>query len=71
MELSQPPGSRPNDFRNAEQDKILLQQAVEKLVRLGQQVGVGPEEMIALLDSGISVRDLLAFLDWKALGGRT
>lgn len=52
----------------AEKDAILLQQAVEKLVRFGQQVGVTPEEMISLLDSGISVRDLLVFLASKPSG---
>jgi hypothetical protein len=51
-----------------EQDALLLEQAVEKLVRFGQQVGVTPEEMISLLDSGISIRDLLAFLASKTLG---
>ena len=34
-------------------------------VRFGQQVGVTPAEMISLLDSGLSVRDLLAFLATK------
>ena len=29
------------------------------LVRYGYKVGVTPEEMISLLDSGLSVRDLL------------
>jgi hypothetical protein len=48
-----------------ERDTILLKQAVEKLVRFGQQVGVTPEEMISLLDSGIDMRDLLAFLAAK------
>jgi len=51
-----------------EQDALLLEQTVEKLVRFGQQVGVTPEEMISLLDSGISIRDLLAFLASKTLG---
>jgi hypothetical protein len=46
-------------------DRLLLKQAVEKLVRFGQQVGVTPEEMISLLDSGIDMRDLLAFLAAK------
>jgi hypothetical protein len=53
-------GGHPKDFD--EEDTCLLEQAVEKLVRFGQQVGVTPEEMISLLDSGISIRDLLAFL---------
>jgi uncharacterized protein (DUF433 family) len=34
----------------------------------GQQVGVTPEEIISLLDSGISIRDLLAFLASKRSG---
>jgi hypothetical protein len=51
-----------------EDDAILLQRAVERLVRFGQQVGVTPEDMIAVLDSGLSVRELLAFLATKTLG---
>lgn len=47
-------------------DDILLQGAVERLVRFGKQVGISPEEMISLLDSGISVPGLLAFLERKA-----
>jgi hypothetical protein len=44
-----------------DQDEIL--HAVDGLVRFGEKVGVGPEEIMALLDSGISIRDLLTFLD--------
>jgi len=51
-----------------ERDTLLLEQAVERLVRFGQQVGVTPEEMISLLDSGISIRDLLVFLASKNSG---
>jgi hypothetical protein len=32
-----------------------LEQAVEKFVRHGQQVGITPEEIISLLDSGITI----------------
>lgn len=49
-------------------DAHLLEQTVEKLVRYGQRVGVTPEEMISLLDSGISIHDLLAFLAAKSSG---
>jgi len=64
--MEQPSESDPRDSEDsAEQDEILLQRAVEGLVRFGQQVGVSPEEMISLLDSGISVSDLLAFLKGK------
>jgi hypothetical protein len=34
----------------------------------GKQVGVTPEEMISLLDSGVSIPDLLAFLASKTSG---
>jgi hypothetical protein len=46
----------------------LLQGAVEKLARFGQRVGVTPEEMISLLDSGVSIQNLLAFVAAKNSG---
>lgn len=46
----------------------VLQQTVAKLVRYGDRVGVRPEEMISLLDSGISIQDFLAFLAAKSSG---
>ena len=51
-----------------ESDTKLLERAVEKLVLYGEQVGVTPEEMISLLDSGVSIRELLAFLVAKDSG---
>jgi hypothetical protein len=45
-----------------------LERAAEELVRFGKQVGVTPEVMISLLDSGISIGDLLAFLSSKTSG---
>jgi hypothetical protein len=57
--------SQSKDFD--EKDVILLEQVAEKLVWYGQ-VGVTPEEMISLLDSGISIHDLLAFLASKSSG---
>lgn len=59
-------GSQSEDFN--EKDAPLLELAAEKLVRFGQRVGVTPEEIISLLDSGISIRDLLAFLASKSSG---
>ena len=59
--------SRPEEID--ERDALLLEQAAEKLVRFGQQVGVTPKEMISLLDSGISVHDLLVFLSSKISSG--
>jgi hypothetical protein len=58
--------SQSKDFD--EKDVILLEQVAEKLVWYGQQVGVTPEEMISLPDSGISIHDLLAFLASKSSG---
>ena len=51
-----------------EEQRVLLERSVEKIVRFGQQVGVTPEDIISLLDSGISIRDLLAFLPSKTSG---
>ena len=60
MNLSEPPESSRNSCADvAATDAILLRQAVEKLVRYGYKVGVTPEEMISLLYSGLSVRDML------------
>jgi hypothetical protein len=59
-------GSQSKDFD--EKDVILLKQVAEKLVWYGQQVGVTPEEMISLLDSGISIKGLFAFLTAKQSG---
>jgi len=43
----------------------LLNRAADKLVCYAQKVGVSPDEMISLLDSGMSIRDLLLFLASK------
>lgn len=43
----------------------LLNRAVDKIVWYGEKVGVSPQEMIALLDSGMSIRDLLLLLASK------
>ncbi|MGA2425398.1 MAG: hypothetical protein ABSG07_15450 [Terriglobales bacterium] len=42
--------------------KEALQRAVAKVVALGEQVGVSAEEMILLLQSGLSVGELLEVL---------
>jgi hypothetical protein len=51
-----------------EKDAILLEQVAEKLVRYRQRVGVTPEEMLSLLDSGISIKELFALLASRASG---
>ena len=39
-----------------------LRSAVEKIVMLGAKVGVSPDEMIEMLKSGLTVRELLQYL---------
>jgi len=39
-----------------------LSRAVDKLVEFGELVGVSPEEMVVLLDFGMTMRGLLYFL---------
>jgi hypothetical protein len=46
----------------------LLETAVEKILQVGEEVGATPEDMIAFLDSGCSIRDLLIFLASKRSG---
>jgi len=55
------PGSPTIDEWDEEQ-VLVLERAVAKLVRFGEQVGVTAEEMISLLDSGMSVDGLLDYL---------
>jgi hypothetical protein len=40
----------------------VLEKAVDKLLRFGELVGVTPEEMIRLLDSGLTIGELLTYL---------
>jgi hypothetical protein len=43
-------------------EEEILERAIAKLVLLGKQVGVGPEEMITLLESGMDVVELVEYL---------
>ena len=40
--------------RSLEHDEIVLQRTLDQLVRFGLRVGVGPENMISLLESGVN-----------------
>ncbi|MFY9558936.1 MAG: hypothetical protein WAQ52_01760 [Terriglobales bacterium] len=40
----------------------VLERAVAKIVLLGEQVGVSADQMILLLDSGLTVGELLEYL---------
>lgn len=44
------------------EQKEALQRAVAKIVALGAQAGVTPDEMIQLLKSGLTVGELLEYL---------
>ena len=43
-------------------EQEVLERAVAKLVLLGKQVGVSPDQMILLLESGLTVVELLEYL---------
>jgi len=45
-----------------ETQKEALQRAVTKIVALGAQVGVNTDQMILLLESGLTVGELLEYL---------
>jgi hypothetical protein len=51
-----------------EERSLLLEQAVNKVAICALQVGVTPEDIISLLDSGMSITELLAFLTSKPSG---
>ena len=48
------------DERTARQE--VLERAVAKLVLIGEQVGVSTSDMIALLESGLTVAELVEYL---------
>ena len=42
--------------------ELVLERAITKLVLLGRQVGVDPDQMISMLESGMSVIELVEYL---------
>jgi hypothetical protein len=62
MKFPLPPQSIPPAGEDYVKISPVLLRAIEKIIRFGEQVGVGPDEMISLLDSGVCISDLLAFL---------
>ena len=42
--------------------QAVLERAIGKMVLLGKQVGVNPDQMILLLESGLTVVELLEYL---------
>ncbi len=47
------------------QDEVVLKRAVAKVILLGDRVGVSAEQMIAMLESGLTVPELLVYLAAK------
>jgi len=45
-----------------EEQTLALNGAIEKLARLGERGGVVPEQIVALLDSGMNVDELIHYL---------
>jgi hypothetical protein len=43
-------------------EEEILKSAVSKLVAWGEQLGVGADQMVQLLESGLSVAELLEYL---------
>lgn len=48
------------------EQKEALRRAVAKIVALGAQIGVSADQMIELLRSGLTVRELLEYLSTRA-----
>ena len=46
----------------AHDQQEVLKRAVAKMVMLGEQIGVSTDQMVLLLDSGLTVRELLGYL---------
>jgi hypothetical protein len=69
MEPMQPRESRTQPCGGlVEEHSLLLERAVEKVVLFAQEIGVTPAEIISLLDSGMSITELLAYLGSKRSG---
>ncbi len=66
LKLSTQRQPSPQDL--SEQEARLLEQLADKLICYCQKVGLTPEDLVSLLDSGVSIGDLLAFLASKPSG---
>jgi hypothetical protein len=57
--------SRKFEGRPVGSQQELLERAVAKLVLIGEQVGVSAGQMIVLLESGLTIGELLEYLDLR------
>lgn len=62
LRLPSVPNDDPTESLTRTQQEA-LQRAVAKVVALGAQVGLSVEQMILLLQSGMTVRELLDYLE--------
>ncbi len=46
-------------------DEVVLKRAIAKVILLGDRVGVSAEQMIGMLESGLTVPELLVYLAAK------
>ena len=54
--------SEDHSGAQALEQQEVLRRAVAKVVMLGEQVGVSTDQMISLLEEGLTVRELLEYL---------
>jgi hypothetical protein len=62
LELFAALNNEPADSLSPAQREI-LQRGVAKIVALGEQVGVNADQMVELLRQGLTVRELLEYLE--------
>ena len=53
-------GAIPGPLTAREEE--VLQLAIEKVVALGEEVGIGADQMILLLNAGLTVKELLELI---------
>jgi len=49
-------------------DRPRMERAVAELIRFAAGVGLGGDDLVQMLDSGVSVPEILAILDQKSMG---
>ena len=48
------------------EQRVILESALSKIVMLGEEVGVTSDQMIKLLDAGMTAKELLEYLATRA-----
>ncbi len=63
-----PPEENPSRSVKTNDDNAALENAVRKMALVAEQLGLTPSDLIKLLDSGMSVAQLLAYILAKHSG---